>query len=304
MLSRMGMFLGLLIAITYYIYQKPPADTVAVNVEKITSKKINPTILYSKQSPFGLIEVIASPKSGILYICEDKNYKLAHSSILQGDATYMGSAYEPLATSSFCFAKNVKSVLLLGLGGGEFLSYFANYFSDAQVDVVEINPAIIEIVKKFRKIDSKNTIEFICKDAFKHIAIINKNYDLIYCDAYFFKPSIAKEYKDFFERAKKRLNEGGVFVWNSYRPFIPQVVVADMFKNFENVTVAITDEGSNIVFVCYQGPKKTKQDLDRVAENMQKQHNFRYALPDMLQKFEFIPLADYETWITKFPVLS
>ena len=81
----------------------------------------------------------------------------------------------------------MENVLLLGLGGGEFLSYLINYFPDAHVDTVDINPVMIDIVKEFRKINTKETITFACKDAFKHVANINQYYDLIYCDIYFFK---------------------------------------------------------------------------------------------------------------------
>ncbi len=267
-------------------------------------KIATPTVLYSKQSPFGLIEVVTTWDPGVLNICENKDYSLTHSIIIQGDTTYLGAAYEPFATASFCFVKNVENVLLLGLGGGEFLSYLINYFSSAHVDTVDINPAMIEIVKKFRKIDTGNLVKFICKDAFKHVANIKNYYDLIYCDIYFFKPSMIKEYENFFERVNSRLNEGGVFIWNAYIPFIPRIVVEDMFKNFKNVTATILNEGLSIVFICYQGPEKTKENLEKIANDMQAQYNFRYSLPDLLKKFVFISSVEREAWIAKFPILT
>ena len=288
MLCRLGLFLYFFIVTVVHGAQQTIAHTV----------------VYSNNSPFGLIEVVTAWEPGVLYVCENKDYSLVHSIITQGDTTYMGAPYEPLATASFCFTKCVKSVLLLGLGGGEFLSYLINYFRDTRTDVVEINPAMIEIVKEFRKIESKKTVKFICKDAFKHIASISTNYDLIYCDIYFFRSSTAKEYESFFYRVKKHLNESGVFVFNAHIPSIPQVVVTDMFKNFENVTAAITSEGSNIVFICYQGSAKKKEDLEKIAKDMQSKYNFRYALPNQLQKFKFIPPAERNTWIAKFPVLE
>ncbi len=273
-----------------------------IGVVESAEKTTAPTILYSRQSPFGLIEVVTTNTRGLLGVCENEKYYPYQSMFMQGDATYLGLWYQPLATTSFCFVENFEKVLLLGIGAGDFLSYLLNYFPKTQVDVVEINHVMIDITKKFRA--PKNTVNFINGDAFKHIARMKKSYDLIYCDIYFMKPFIAKEYKDFFVRVNNHLNQGGVFVWNAHIPFIPRGVVEDMFRNFENIVASITNDGENIVFLCYQGPQKTKQDLEIVAENVQKQHNFRYALPDVLQKFEFIPLADYETWITKFPVLS
>ena len=268
------------------------------------SEETSPTVLYSKESPYGLIDVIKIPGSGELCVCENKDYDHAHSTIIPGDPMDLSDAqYEKFATAAFCFADNLKNVLLLGVGGGAFLDYVTHYLSDTHVDAVDINPVMFEIIEKFRKIDM-NRARFICQDAFQYIADATNYYDLIYCDIYFSTPWMAKIYKGFFGRAKAHLNEGGVFVWNAYVPNIPQAVVEDMFENFKSVTAAIKDDGLNIVFICYQGAPKTKEDLEKIANDMQAKYNFRYALPDLLKETALVSPEESRTWIAKFPVLS
>jgi hypothetical protein len=97
---------------------------------------------------------------------------------------------------------------------------------------------------------------------------------------------------------------GGVFIFNAYIPLVPRAVVKGIFENFENIAAAMTDDEGNIVLICYQGPAKTKENLEKIANDMQSKYGFHYALPDVLQKFEFILPANHETWITKFPDLS
>ena len=266
------------------------------------SDGMTPTILYSKESPNSLIEVIQVPGSDLLDVCENKDYNTKHSSILPGNPTHL-SQYETFATAGFCFSKNLKNILLLGVGGGEFLGYMNNYFLNTYVNAVDINPAMLEIIEKFRKIDTSRA-RFICEDAFKHIEKVRDSYDLIYFDVYPPKPLTAEKYKGFFENVKEHLNEGGVFVWNAYIPEITRAAVEDMFKNFKNVMAANTNDGANIVFICYQGHAKTKQDLEEAANDMQTQYNFRYALPDLLKETMLISPEENETWIMKFPVLS
>ncbi len=277
------------IAIFFYFLLSP-----AFSTEQHTD---NLQVLFSKQSPFGLIEVIRTP-DGNLNICEDKDYTQTHSVIHQGDPTYMGAKYTSLATASFCFSKNLNSILLLGLGGGEFLSYFANYFPDTSVDVLEINPVMIEIVKDFRNIKiNEKKVKFICADAFKYVADINKMYDLIFCDIYFFTPPIASQYKNFFERVNLRLNHGGVFVFNVIE--MPRAVIEDMFHTFDNITTLDTQKG-NIIFICYQGPVKTKEALQNIAAQLQSHHHFRYSLSDISKEIECVLPAKRSILLQQF----
>ena len=78
-----------------FIFSGQPADT--------------PQVVFSKQSPFGLIEVVRHP-NGDLNICENKDYSQTHSVIHQGDPTYMGAKYASFATASFCFLKKPNNI--------------------------------------------------------------------------------------------------------------------------------------------------------------------------------------------------
>ena len=263
-----------------------------------------PQILYSKKSEYGLIEVVTTDTPGLLGVCENGNRNVFHSMFKQGDSTYLGLFYAPLVTPSFCFSKKLQKVLLLGLGAGDFLTYLLNYFPEAQVDAVEINPVMIEIVQKFREPNFKGKAKYFCEDAFKHVNNIKEKYDLIFCDVYFDKPSVSKNYIDFFKKLKNLLNNDGAFIFNSYLPFTSQVVVGELFKTFDNITAQITNDGNNVVFICYQGAVKTQEELQVAAAGLQATHNFRYSLTDLLKKTTFLRPADYEMWINKFPILD
>jgi spermidine synthase len=262
-----------------------------------------PTILYSKKSPFGLIEVVKYPGLDDLNICENKDYSQTHSIIRQDDPTYMGASYAQLSTASFCVVEKLNNVLLLGLGGGEFLSYFVKYFPDANVDIVEINPVMIDIVKNFRKIKTdEKKVNFICADAFKYVDNMQEFYDLIFCDIYFFTPSIASMYLNVFEKAKSKLKEGGAFIFNAVPPEIPRVLMQNLFDKFDNV-VALYSESGNIVFVCYQGIVKTKEALQNIAAQLQARYSFRYSLSTITNSIELITPENKNEWLEKFPAL-
>lgn len=270
-----------------------------IGVAGHAEESFTPKILYSNQSSFGLIEVVTTRLPGVLNVCENKEYNSAHSTFIKDDSTYLGNEYQPLVTAGFCLREDIKIALLLGLGAGEHLSYLKHYFSEAHIDVIEINPAMIDIVEKFREID-KRRVNFIIKDAFEYVALTKQRYDLIFCDVYFCKPSTIREYKGFFANVKNCLKQHGVFIWNAYIPFIPKEVVEDMFSQFDHVMAASTKIDPNIVFICYQGDKRTEQELREVANKMQLKYNFRYALPDLINEFKYISSTEREEWISKF----
>lgn len=288
MLFRVGIYVCFLIGIAGY-----SAQPVSV-----------PTILYSKQSRYGLIEVVATEQPGILKICENQIYDVIHSTFKEGDPTYLALLYVPLSTISFCCAKTLKKVLLLGLGAGDFLSYMMRYFPNTEVDAVEINPVMIDIVQKFREKDMPKAPHYFCEDGFKYVDKIKKKYDLIFCDMYFGKPAISRNYKGLFEKLRGSLEEGGAFIFNAYIPFMPRAVIGDMLKCFDNSVAVITKDGANIVFICYQGPAKSKEDLEKIAKEMQSKYNFRYPLDEQTKQLKLISSTDHETWVTKFPDLG
>ena len=77
-----------------------------IGVVESAEKTAAPTILYSRQSPLGLIEVITTSEPEVLSICENKDYDVMQSTFKQGDPTYLGLLYEPLVTISFCLPKS------------------------------------------------------------------------------------------------------------------------------------------------------------------------------------------------------
>lgn len=290
---------------TYFncpIFLKKSEQTAAENLQVFAG---HPKVVYSKSSKFGLVEVVEFDQPGIFHLCENKNYNLVHSTFSNHDLTLLFNEYVQFLTTSFCFTNDMQSVLLLGLGGGEFLGYLSHYFKNLKIDAVEINPASISVVQEFRKLNPVNT-NFICADAFKYLADVDKKYDLIVSDIYFFKPNLSDDYKNFFKRIKSKLNKGGVFVMNAFIPFMPKKVIKDMFDNFDNVAALTTSAYCNILFICYSDDLKsaaeTIDELMLTAIDVQKKYNFRYPLTELVTKV--VSVNDASTWINKFPELN
>ncbi|MET0979865.1 MAG: fused MFS/spermidine synthase [Candidatus Saccharimonadales bacterium] len=106
---------------------------------------------------------------------------------------------------------------ILVLGGGAFTlpRYLANTYPDSQVDVVEIDPELADISRKYFSYDDPKNVEMIFDDARTYINKTQKTYDVILVDVYSDADVpfslMTGEYGD---QIKRLLSDDGVVVVN------------------------------------------------------------------------------------------
>ena len=122
-------------------------------------------------------------------------------------------AYIPVFAS-----QNPKNVMLIGLGGGFTLDALTNFDEIESIDLVEINPRVIEVAKEFfseynNHALSDPRINVIIDDGRNHLGASEKKYDVIIS-----QPSniwLSGEgglfTKEMYEIARTHLKDGGVF---------------------------------------------------------------------------------------------
>jgi len=89
---------------------------------------------------------------------------------------------------SYAHRPEQKKVLVVGLGGGSMVHFLKISDPALKIDVVEIDPQIVDLANKYFQIRSEGNVKIICQDAFKYLAETTEKYDVIYMDA-FLKPS-------------------------------------------------------------------------------------------------------------------
>jgi spermidine synthase len=96
--------------------------------------------------------------------------------------------YSRLMFASYLFLPQQKRVLIVGLGGGAMVHFYQHYDTDVKVDVVEIDPKVVELADKYFNVRTQKNIKIITEDAFQYFKENKLHYDAIYMDA-FLKPS-------------------------------------------------------------------------------------------------------------------
>ena len=149
----------------------------------------------------------------------------------------------------------VKKSLIVGLGGGSIAKLIRSNWPDSKITGVDIDETIVNLGKKYLKLDNSN-VEVEIEDAEKFIKKLikdNKTFDLICFDTYVGENFPSKfESLTFIKQTKNLIDKNGVIIFNRlYGPEDRPSALAfakTLEKTFASVDRVYPE--ANIMFVC------------------------------------------------------
>jgi spermidine synthase len=171
------------------------------------------SILFDKMSFYHRIRVFQKKLPS-----EDKITELYLDTTREG-ALYHKSKKIPIQALRYwqlapLFSGKLDSALVLGGGTFTLPQTFLDNYPQARVEVVEIDPAVVEVGRLFFRVNDYPTMHIVVDDARRYLAHTNRKYDLIFGDAYNGWRSVPAHLltKEFFQSVKNHLNERGIFM--------------------------------------------------------------------------------------------
>ena len=179
-------------------------------------------MLFSGTSEFQRIDVFESPEFGRFLALDgymmltEKDEFIYHEMI-----THVPMAVHP----------NVKKVLVIGAGDGGVIRELTRYPEIEQIDMVEIDPMVVEVCKMHlpqtscRLDDPRLNIFY--EDGLKFVRFKENEYDLIIVDSTDpFGPGEGLFTKEFYGNCYKALTEDGIMVNQHESPFYTEDAIA------------------------------------------------------------------------------
>jgi spermidine synthase len=174
---------------------------------------------------------------------------------------------------AWVFKRDIGSVLFLGLGGGSTPKKFHLDYPAITMDIVEIDPVVVEVAERYFHFQSGPRLNVIVDDARAYLGKTAKQYDLIVHDAYF---SEAVPFhlltREFFHLAVKRLTPSGVFAFNLISDVVgpESSLFRAVYKCWQELFTAIhvfpVEGKRNIVMIgCRTGEPLPKDEVVRQA---------------------------------------
>lgn len=168
------------------------------------------SIVYQKETPYSHLDVVDQGSRRILYL-----NGLPHSGMDLADPTGLVFAYTTYFHLGVLANPDIESVLFVGGGGFSGPKNFLSTYPDVSVDVVEIDPDVIEVAQRYFSVQPSARLAIVNEDARIYLTRTEKLYDLIILDAY------AKTYvpfhlmtTEFMQIIDSRLTPRGVAVSN------------------------------------------------------------------------------------------
>ncbi|WP_287386513.1 spermidine synthase [Lachnospira sp.] len=137
-------------------------------------------------------------------------------------------AYTKQFANAFMINSQIKDSLLIGGAAFSYPKYYLSHYPEARLDVVEINPEMLEIAKKYFYLEDyikmyakaangadNGRLGIHIQDGMQFLAACEKNYDLIINDAYIGASldSGLMSYRG-VAQIKRHLNAGGIYMVN------------------------------------------------------------------------------------------
>ena len=140
---------------------------------------------------------------------------LRQSSMLLKDPWELRLRYTRFLPLALTLQPEPKRALILGLGGGSFPKRLYRDLPDVKVDVVDIDPEVIAIAKRYFEVPEDARLRLFAMDGRRFVQEAADTYDLIFLDAYNSDTiPFHLATREFYEEVKTRLTPGGVVVSN------------------------------------------------------------------------------------------
>jgi spermidine synthase len=167
-------------------------------------------IVFRKQTRFNNLTVIRRGNIITLWSGRNKQTEIDADNPLCTRLEYSRNFFLSLA-----FHPAPASILVLGLGGGAIPFLLHSILEKAVIDVVEIDPEMPAIAKKYFYFPISERLRLFIDDAFFFVRDTKKNYDIVLMDAYIEnKIPETVDNTAFFAETARVLAPNGIFVAN------------------------------------------------------------------------------------------
>jgi len=275
MISRTRVCVGLAVGLVCLVCL---AASIAASGEKV---------LFEGKSEFNSSIMVVEDADGLRTLIFD-NSGVRQSTVKPGDPDRLELRYTRVMPVALAAVEKPKRILIVGLGGGSIPSFLHKHCPDTHIDVVDIDPMVVKVAKKYFAFREDKTLRVHVADGRAFIERCKKPYDIILLDAYGAEDiPYALATREFLRAVRKAVTPKGVVVTNlmsrsSNRLYDSMIrTYIDVFDEVH--VVDIRNSGNVIVLALPYQPKLTRDALASQASEVSRKKKFPYNLGQLVK---------------------
>jgi len=242
-------------------------------------------VLYEKQSSYNTI-LVTEDDRGMRTLLFEKG-GVRQSVVKVGDPDHIELPYARTMPVGLALVKKPQRVLIVGLGGGTIPRFLHKHYPQTTIDVVEIDPEVVHVAKKFFSFREDSTMHAYVDDGRRFIERCREPYDVIFLDA-FGSEEIPYDLatREFLQAVRRALTPQGVAVGNvwsrSSNPLYDSMVRTYQEVFEELYILDVRGAGNKILIAVPRQEQISKDDLARRAGKISQQKNFPFDMQDLV----------------------
>jgi spermidine synthase len=241
-------------------------------------------VIYQKKSPYNTV-VVTEDDQGMRTLRFDGGVR--QSVVKVGDPDHLELPYARAMVSGLALCPEPKWVLVVGLGGGTIPSFLRKHYPKTQIDVVDIDPVVVEAAKQFFGFREDATLKAYVQDGRKFIEERLNVYDVIFLDA-FGSEDIPYHLatREFLEAVRRAITAQGVVLGNIWsrglNPLYDSIVRTYQEVFDELYILDVRGAGNKILIALPQRLRLAREEFGRRAGVISKHKQFRFDMEELV----------------------
>lgn len=208
--------LGIIIVLASFLARKKGVAGMALLAILLFSAQASEAqVQFDRYSGYHHILVVDEGGTRMLRFDDTRQSQMLLKNPVEGGFEYTDFFHVPMI-----FNPQAEDIVFVGLGGGTGPKAFLHYYPHVQVDVVEIDPLVVDVAHEFFVLPEDSRLKVTVADGRVFLRRARKKYDVIVMDAYstsryglslpFHLTTV-----EFFKIARERMKDGGCLVYNT-----------------------------------------------------------------------------------------
>ncbi len=242
-------------------------------------------VLYETESKYNTI-VVTEDDRGLRTLWFEKG-GARQSVVKMGDPDHIELPYAQVMPVGLALVEDPKRVLIVGLGGGTIPSFLRKHYPKMAIDVVDIDPKVVEVAKRFFGFREDPAMRAHVADGRRFIEQSRSRYDIVFLDA-FGAENIPYHLAtvEFLQAVRRALTPEGIVVanvWSRYSNPLYDSMVRTYQEVFEELYIVdVRDAGNKILIALPRKQPIRRAVLARRARAVSKQKHFRFDMGDLV----------------------